>query len=55
MCTEMGSSSPFEGEKEAGVSMEGEMVASARAAIPDGLYKIRVGYNTERVISMLMN
>ena len=33
----------------------GNVVASARSAIPDGTYEARVGYDTTQVISMLFN
>lgn len=32
-----------------------QVVASAQAAIPDGVYEVRVGYNPTQVISMLFN
>ena len=38
-----------------GMDENGEVVASAQANIPDGAYKVRVGYNTTQVISMLLN
>ena len=38
-----------------GTGENGELVASAQANIPDGLYSVRVGYNTTQVISMLLN
>ena len=38
-----------------GTDANGEIVASARANIPDGSYSVRVGYNTTQVISMLLN
>jgi hypothetical protein len=38
-----------------GTDAEGNVVASAETTIPDGTYKVRVGYNTTQVISMLLN
>ena len=38
-----------------GMGADGELVASAHANIPDGLYAVRVGYRTTQVISMLLN
>lgn len=38
-----------------GVDKDGNIIASAQAHIPDGLYKVRVGYKTTQVISMLLN
>ena len=38
-----------------GVDENGEIVASAQAHIPDGLYTVRVGYKATQVISMLLN
>lgn len=38
-----------------GTGEGGEIVASARANIPDGSYEVRVGYKTTQVISMLLN
>lgn len=38
-----------------GVDENGKIVASAKKAIPDGTYDIRVGYSTVQVISMLLN
>lgn len=38
-----------------GTDESGEIVASARANIPDGSYDVRVGYKTMQVISMLLN
>lgn len=38
-----------------GTGENGELVASAQANIPDGLYSVRVGYNSTQVISMLLN
>ena len=38
-----------------GTGSDGQMVASARANIPDGSYTVRVGYRTTQVISMLLN
>ena len=38
-----------------GTGPKGEVVASAHAKIPDGLYEVRVGYNAKQVISMLFN
>ncbi len=38
-----------------GVEEDGTVIASAQANIPDGMYDIRVGYNTTQVISMLIN
>lgn len=33
----------------------GEIVASARAIVPDGTYGVRVGYKRTQVLSMLLN
>ena len=38
-----------------GTDADGNVVASARANIPDGSYTVRVGYKTTQVISMLLN
>ncbi len=38
-----------------GVDDEGNVVASSNANIPDGVYDVRVGYNTTQVISLLLN
>ena len=38
-----------------GTDEDGDIVASARANIPDGSYAVRVGYRTAQVISMLLN
>ena len=38
-----------------GKDENGNLVASARANIPDGSYDVRVGYKTTQVISMLLN
>ena len=38
-----------------GTNDKGEIVASAQANIPDGLYSVRVGYATAQVLSMLLN
>ena len=38
-----------------GTDSGGQLVASARANIPDGSYAVRVGYKTTQVISMLLN
>ncbi len=38
-----------------GTDGSGNLVASARANIPDGSYDVRVGYKTTQVISMLLN
>lgn len=38
-----------------GTNEKGEIIASAQAKIPDGVYNVRVGYNTAQVISMLFN
>ncbi len=38
-----------------GMNENGDIVASARANIPDGSYDVRVGYKTTQVISMLLN
>ena len=38
-----------------GADADGNIVASARANIPDGSYGVRVGYKTTQVISMLLN
>lgn len=38
-----------------GTNENGDVVASARANIPDGSYAVRVGYSTTQVISMLLN
>ncbi len=38
-----------------GTDDDGNVVASAQAAIPDGTYDVRVGYNATQVISMLLN
>ena len=38
-----------------GTNENGDLIASARAHIPDGSYKVRVGYKTTQVISMLLN
>jgi len=38
-----------------GLGDDGELVASARANIPDGSYSVRVGYKTTQVLSMLLN
>lgn len=38
-----------------GTDEQGNVVASAQARIPDGLYDARVGYSTAQVISMLFN
>ncbi|MBQ9042192.1 MAG: hypothetical protein IJ111_05185 [Eggerthellaceae bacterium] len=38
-----------------GIDEDGQIVASARANIPDGSYEVRVGYKTTQVISMLLN
>ena len=38
-----------------GTDDNGNVVASARANIPDGSYAVRVGYSSTQVISMLLN
>ncbi|MBO7701831.1 MAG: hypothetical protein IJI35_10080 [Kiritimatiellae bacterium] len=38
-----------------GTNENGDLIASARAHIPDGSYKVRVGYKATQVISMLLN
>ena len=38
-----------------GADEDGNIVASARANIPDGSYDVRVGYKSTQVISMLLN
>ena len=38
-----------------GTDADGNVVASARTAIPDGTYDARVGYSSAQVISMLLN
>ena len=38
-----------------GTNENDEIVASAHASIPDGLYSVRVGYKTTQVLSMLLN
>ena len=38
-----------------GTNENNEIVASAHAKIPDGLYTVRVGYKTTQVLSMLLN
>ena len=38
-----------------GTNENGDAVASAHANIPDGSYKVRVGYKATQVISMLLN
>ena len=38
-----------------GEDANGELVASARANIPDGSYTVRVGYKATQIISMLLN
>ena len=38
-----------------GTNENGDLIASAHAHIPDGSYKVRVGYKTTQVISMLLN
>ena len=38
-----------------GTNDNDEIVASAHANIPDGLYTVRVGYKTTQVLSMLLN
>ena len=38
-----------------GTNDKGEIVASAQANIPDGLYSVRVGSATAQVLSMLLN
>ena len=38
-----------------GTDDAGNLVASARANIPDGSYDVRVGYKSTQVISMLLN
>ena len=38
-----------------GTDVAGNLVASARANIPDGSYDVRVGYKSTQVISMLLN
>lgn len=38
-----------------GKDENGNLVASARANIPDGSYDVRVGYKATQVISMLLN
>ena len=38
-----------------GTDKNGNMVASAQASIPDGVYDVRVGYSTAQVISILLN
>ena len=38
-----------------GTNENGDLIASAHAHIPDGSYKVRVGYKATQVISMLLN
>ena len=38
-----------------GTDENGQLVASARANIPDGSFEVRVGYKATQVISMLLN
>ena len=38
-----------------GTDNNGNVIASAQANIPDGLYSVRVGYTSAQVISMLLN
>ena len=38
-----------------GTDSNGEVIAYAKATLPDGTYGVRVGYNTTQVISMLLN
>ena len=38
-----------------GTNENGDLIASAHAHIPDGSDKVRVGYKTTQVISMLLN
>ena len=38
-----------------GTDESGNVIASAQAAIPDGVYEVRVGYNATQVITLLFN
>ena len=38
-----------------GTDADGNIIASARANVPDGSYEVRVGYKATQVISMLLN
>ena len=38
-----------------GTDANGNVVASSRANIPDGVYDVRVGYKTKQVIELLLN